>query len=156
MTVFYLDTEYNGFGGELISLALVSSDTPLYFYAAQDADMPLAPWVEQNVMPVLNTPPLRARFFKQKFQEFVQQFPNPKIICDWNEDAIHFCSLLHGVDYGSSLDFAFELVILKVPNGSYESETPHNALADARALMKWHQNLSSKNARPNPHLASHQ
>lgn len=139
MTTLYLDTEYNGFNGELISLALISPEGH-HFYEAKTfkSKMVTNLWVEKNVLPVLRTAKLTPAMFKARFQEFIRRFQNPKIICDWHEDAVHFCSLLSGEEYGSSLDFACEIMILKTPPNAYVSAIPHNALADAQALMVWH------------------
>lgn len=54
----YLDTEFNGLGGELISLALVSEDGREWYES-----LPLPPlldeWVGANVVPLLgDKPPL--------------------------------------------------------------------------------------------------
>ncbi len=45
-----------------------------------------------------------------------------------------------GDDYGSSLDYAFTLTVLKTPPG-FPKQGPmsHNAMYDAIALMEWHQ-----------------
>jgi hypothetical protein len=142
---FYLDTEFNGHGGDLISLALIADGAA--WYAAQDPrDLPESPrykpwdpWVAKHVIPVLGVEFTRPLIFRSEFQCFIQQFSNPEIICDWHVDAQHFCSLLQGPDYGSSLDFACRITILKTPPGQPVSAQPHNALADARALMKWNE-----------------
>ena len=135
---FYLDTEFNGHGGELISLALVPLNGQ-HFYAAKEFSGALSEWVADNVMPVLNTRLLRKEMFKAVFHAWITQFKDPEIICDWHADAVHFCSMLEGSTFDSSLDFACTIKILKTPPGEPVSEIPHNALADARALMKWYE-----------------
>ncbi|WP_141617552.1 hypothetical protein [Myxococcus sp. AB036A] len=53
---YYLDTEFNGFGGELMSLALVPSDPALEsFYVAVEWVGPTDPWVETHVVPYLGS-----------------------------------------------------------------------------------------------------
>lgn len=142
--VLYLDTEFNGFGGELISLALVSPEGE-QFYMVRECESEVVPWVEENVIPVLGLceedRPATDSYFRLCFQDFIEQFKNPTIVCDWHADASFFCSMLEGEDYGSSLDFPFSLVVLKTPPGQPVSKRPHNALADAKALMEWHQSL---------------
>ena len=135
---FYLDTEFNGFGGELISLALVG---PAEWYRAVQFKSPVDHWVKQNVMPVLNTTPIIPELFRHEFHEFIKQFQNPEIICDWHVDAEHFCRMLAGKDYGTSLDFSCRITILKTPPGCPISVTQHNALSDARALRDWHSSV---------------
>jgi len=48
---YFLDTEYNGFGGALLSLALVPEDGSEEFYVTLQCDVPIDPWVERHVMP---------------------------------------------------------------------------------------------------------
>ena len=55
MLRYFLDTEFKGFGGELISIALASEDSrhdP--FYEAAECPDP-TPWVAQHIIPVLQT-----------------------------------------------------------------------------------------------------
>lgn len=135
---FYLDTEFNGFGGELISLALISPDGPQMYSGVQCLAL-IDPWVSQHVMPVLRLGTMwPKKTFRSMFHAFITQFKNPEIICDWHADAGYFCDLLAGEDYGSSLDFECRITILKTPPGQPVSLLPHNALEDARALMVWH------------------
>jgi hypothetical protein len=146
MVDLYLDTEFNGHGGDLISLALVSPCGRVW-YAAQCSpsdDVKYDPWVQDHVIPVLGTRLLLPAIFKNSFLDFIEEFDNPTIICDWHADAAHFLSLLAGPDYGSSLDYACEIVILKTPPAPKgpHSANPHNALADAVALMVWRRGLS--------------
>ncbi len=145
----YLDTEFNGFGGDLISLALVSPPMPhpmasggsvvSQWYETVMFKGPVDPWVKAHVIPVLDRAPLLPKAFKSFFHDFIRQFSNPEIICDWHADAAHFCQLLAGEDYGTSLDFPCRISILKTPPGHPVSGQPHNALADATALMEWYE-----------------
>jgi len=139
----YLDTEFNGFGGELISLALVSPEGHEW-YAAKTIQAAYHPWVAENVVPKLGAPLMPPAIFKDFFQGFVQGFSRslkggPTIICDWYSDAIHFLELLQGDTHGMSLSFHGSIVIVRPPNGAAISANPHNALDDARALMEWHE-----------------
>ena len=54
---YFLDTEYNGWGGALLSLALVPEDGGQEVYVTLDWSGSVEPWVEQNVMPYLDTVP---------------------------------------------------------------------------------------------------
>jgi hypothetical protein len=147
---FFLDTEVNGFRGELISLALVSEWQPVptapgekfahEFYAARHIKSPCNDWVREHVLPVLRTTMRPPVGFKAAFQDFVVRYPDCEVICDWHTDAEYFCELLAGHDYGSSLDFPCTVRILKTPKeGGPTSVTPHNALDDARGLRDWYQ-----------------
>jgi hypothetical protein len=141
----YLDTEFNGHGGELISMAVVAAQENglLFdvFYEVCDWKQPTNSWVNEHVVPKLEKMPLHAHIFRQCFHSWIRHFDNPEIICDWHADAEHFCRLLAGPDYGSSLDFACRITILKTPPGQPISANPHNALADARALRDWHERV---------------
>src|ERR1700733_1995159 len=101
----FLDTEFNGFGGELISMALVP-DMGQSWYEVCEFGGEVNPWVKEHVLPILAKPPKPLAVVKSLFHLFILQFENPEIVCDWHTDAQHFCSLLDGQDYGSSLDFA--------------------------------------------------
>jgi hypothetical protein len=138
---FYLDTEFNGFGGPLISMALVSPDGAA-FYEVQELLCQIDPWVQEHVYPVLNKEDVLPAEFRARFHAFITRFREPTIYCDWHADAAHFCNMLAGPDYGSSLDFACRIMILNTPPGAIVSANPHNALADARALMAWHEPMA--------------
>ena len=54
--LYFLDCEFNGFGGELISLALSGEAAELYL-ARPDAELERMvphPWVEEHVLPFLS------------------------------------------------------------------------------------------------------
>ena len=53
---YFLDTEYNGIGGELLSLALVPDDGQ-ELYLTLEWSTPLLDWVERNVIPYLDQVP---------------------------------------------------------------------------------------------------
>ena len=54
---YFLDTEYNGFGGELLSLALVPEDGSEEFYVTLECSAPVDSWVERHVIPFLDMVP---------------------------------------------------------------------------------------------------
>jgi len=136
MTKLYLDTEFNGFGGALMSMALISAEGSAW-YEVVDVKGPIDPWVKQHVVPLFDKAPVPLVSFKASLHMFLRQFVNPEIICDWHADAAHFCDSLAGFDYGSSLDYACRITILKTPPGEPKPKRPHNALSDATALMMW-------------------
>lgn len=138
--ILYLDTEFNGFNGQLISLAMVSPEGHSWYEVCELPAL-IDPWVNQHVIPYLGREALRPLIFRSNFQQWVTQFDNPDVYCDWHADGQHFCAMMAGINYGSSIDFAFTLHILKTPPGKPVSIMPHNALEDAKALMEWHQNL---------------
>lgn len=133
----YLDTEFNGHGGELISMAIVSAYGHSWYYACKPM-FQIDPWVQEHVIPVLDTEYLNPAIFRLDFQRWIKDFSDPEIVCDWHADAKHFCDLMLGHDYEHSLDMPFTITVLKTPPGQPISKRPHNALADAIALREWH------------------
>jgi hypothetical protein len=97
---YFLDTEFNGFGGALISLALVPEDGT-EFYVILKQDSPPLPWVEQNVIPYLDHVPVglvSARLSRQDaalaLSHYLAIDPAPDILADWPEDIAQFSNLL--------------------------------------------------------------
>jgi hypothetical protein len=148
-STFYLDTEFNGHQGDLLSIALVSPEGHQFYavctlpeYKTYD------PWVLENVVPKFG-PTFSAPYVEVRnlLARFLIDFDNPEIICDWHKDAVHFLNLLEGPDYMSSLDFPCRITVLRTPPGQPPAhENQHNALADAIALMKWHLQHDSSGA----------
>lgn len=139
---YFLDTEFNGFGGALLSLALVPEDGE-EFYATLACDVPLFPWVEQHVAPYLDHVPvglvserLSRRDAAIALSHYLAIDPEPVILADWPEDIAQFCNLLM-TGPGEMVPVprtAFELVPLGGFSTAANSAVPHNALHDARAL----------------------
>ena len=127
----YIDCEWNDFGGELISMALVPRDGP-EFYEVLPCPCP-QPWVEKNVIPILAKKPIDLIEFRVKLREYLKQFQSIRILADWPEDIIHFCNMLivgAGQRMGpGEITFVFDHNL-----SSGESKVPHNALWDARAI----------------------
>jgi hypothetical protein len=137
---YFLDTEYNEFGGDLISLALVSEEGDRELYVATGCDNPGA-WVEENVLPIVNCKGAIPIFIKpdqfgRAIRLFLKRDNFPTIIVDWPDDISYFCrALITGpgemVNIGC-LRFHMQRV------DAYPTDLPgavqHNALWDARAL----------------------
>ena len=97
---YFLDTEYNGWGGALLSLALVA-DSGEELYLVLEHDGSLEPWVERNVVPYFESVPDSLRTSRlsrpaaaEALEFFLSGDPDPIIIADWPEDIAHFCSLM--------------------------------------------------------------
>jgi hypothetical protein len=140
---YFLDTEYNGFGGELLSLALVPDDDSEEFYVTIAHEGPLDPWVTRHVVPYLDTVPpglqsprLSRAAAAQALAQWLQHDPAPHIVADWPEDLSQLAMLLV-VGPGQMLTVPpFTLAFEPLANFSTaaNSAVPHNALHDARAL----------------------
>lgn len=139
---YFLDTEYDGWGGALLSLALVA-DSGEEFYVVVEHEAPREEWVERNVVPFLDmvpqalqNPRLARAAAAEALAFFLAGDQEPLIIADWPEDIAHFASLLvTGPGLMVSLpNLRFQLVALTGFSTAANSAVPHNALHDARAL----------------------
>ena len=132
----YLDTEFNGFAGELLSMALVAEDGSEW-YEVLAPEKPLDAWVFDNVAPKFGKNPIAKDDFRKSLHAFLKHFDNPTIIADWHADFVHFFDAFHGKDYTGSLDWSCQTVLLSGPSDIHP-ENPHNALSDARALKHYY------------------
>lgn len=129
----YLDTEFNDFGGELISLAMVD-ENGREFYAVLNCPNP-TPWVAVNVMPVLGRPQASLRMLQTRMEAWLAVYPRAHIVADWPEDISHFCrALITGP--GMRIDTPPLSLEVRRDLDSEASAIPHNALEDARAIWR--------------------
>lgn len=135
MTKAYLDCEFNGFEGELISMAIVV-DEATYFYEVLNCSNPV-PWVKENVMPVLHKEPVSILTFKVVLAEFLNRYKELEIVADWPDDIKYLCkAMITGP--GTMIKtpaLSFHLNRIDAP-----SLIPHNALADAVGIMRYLKN----------------
>jgi len=156
MMRYFLDTEYDGFRGALLSIALVPEDGGEEFYAVIAHDGVSDPWVERYVVPFLNMvpgalqQPARSRaeisrdlskwLLREHDAQSLVHFPHPvdalHIVADWPEDIAQICMLL--IKGPGALEqippLSFHFVDLPGFSTAANSAVPHNALHDARAL----------------------
>ena len=140
----FIDGEWNSYGGELISLALVSEDGRT-FYEVLGCDNP-DQWVAENVMPKLEKEPIPFVIFQLELAKYLMQFEfdSVHVIADWPEDIMWFCKVLI-VGPGIRLDTPpLTMEVLRVDT---VSSNPHNALADAMALRDWYVNVNMNSVR---------
>lgn len=141
----YLDTEFNGFGGDLISLAVVS-ETGDHWYGIMSSmtydrkDYKLDPWVKENVIPNLKKDQANIvcesrAWFRASLFQFLDRFVRPTFVVDWYVDVKHLLSLFDGDSHFSSKAYEFD-VEFRMVKGGLKSEIPHNALEDAYALRR--------------------
>jgi hypothetical protein len=96
---YFLDTEFNGYRGELISLALVAEDGRELYVMSIDRREPTVDWVQENVIPKLSAgdadpvcwPASEIGF---RIEEFLAADPTPHIIADWPDDIKYFCQVI--------------------------------------------------------------
>jgi hypothetical protein len=138
----FLDTEFDGHGGELISLALAAEDGD-HWYGSFLQPMYPQPWVAEHVIPVIDALPPRVRgpACFASLRQYLVNRPGAVIWADWPGDFRHLMALMEGPSYAESLMIPCTMQLIETPPGEPKPEIPHNALSDAIALMKWHQSL---------------
>ena len=139
---YFLDTEYNGWGGALLSLALVPDDGE-ELYLTLDWQGELEDWVERHVVPYLDTVPdglVSPRMSRADAARMIAHFLAgdcaPLIVADWPEDIAQLNALLvtgPGV-MAEVPGLTFRFLPLSGFSTAANSKVPHNALHDARAL----------------------
>jgi hypothetical protein len=136
---YFLDAEFNGFGGQLISLALVPENLhAVPFYEALPCTEPV-PWVADHVLPVLQTRPISRAEMIAKLAAYLRGDPEPLVIADWPEDIAHLALLMVTGPGWRMLSprFRFELLDLPLFDSAMLSKMPHNACHDAIALRDY-------------------
>jgi hypothetical protein len=139
---YFLDTEYNGIGGALLSLALVPDDGDELYLTLKTEDA-LLDWVERHVVPYLDSVPeqlscprLSREDAAHALGRYLRHDEEPLIFADWPEDIAQFCNLMI-TGPGDMIDVrhvTFRLVPMSNFSTAANSKVPHNALHDARSL----------------------
>lgn len=148
---YFVDAEFNGFGGELISLAAVPElSGPAPFYQAIGCQRP-ALWVRTHIIPVLQIAPRSRAEVAHLFSTYLENDPKPLLVSDCPESLAH-ATLLLSDPRGQRLvrsRVQFELLPASDFSASAHSETPDNAYRDAIALRDWvlAQEAAAKRAR---------
>jgi hypothetical protein len=131
----YIDCEFNGFGGQLISMALVAEDGTEFYEVIpllEEADS----WVAKHVMPILNKDVVSPHCFKQKLYSFINEYEKIHVIADWPDDIRYFCEeLIVGPGLMKHTPAKMTMEINRKIKGI--SKLPHNALEDARANAEY-------------------
>lgn len=137
----FLDTEFNGFGGKLMSMALVPEyDRIRAWYCELDMNDQLDPWVRENVVPHMILVPSSRSQFQSSLSSYLLQFNEVTIVADWPDDIRHFCeSLITGpgerISIPTVIKFELDLSI------EYESTVPHHAYHDAVGIREYYRNI---------------
>lgn len=136
--LIFIDTEYNGFGGELMSMALVGCDgRELYEVMSLSPDIKINSWVLDNVVPNLGKDAVSYDRFQDNLYHFLSYYDwyhgGFILIADWPDDFRYFCQSLI-ISSGGMMPFRkFEMKMDRSLDCAV-SEVPHNALYDARAI----------------------
>lgn len=133
--ILFIDTEFNQWQGELISMALVSELGEKVFYEVVEFSEEPKPWIKENVLPILNKKPIPYREFQTKLKTFLSQFAKVHLIADYPDDLAYFCQV---VITGPGEWFEIPLLTMEVDVRltAKGSKVPHNALEDAQALRR--------------------
>lgn len=146
---YYIDCEFDGHNGPLISMALVREDVRhLYVMTPHD---PADPWVIQNVMPVLNADRATRRAFlpphmvSRCVREFIGAPDRVRFVADSVVDIGRLCQALSTDDEGNWRSCELPRIDFTVVNiDCYPTTLPnavqHNAWWDAMALREAVQN----------------
>lgn len=142
---YFLDTEFDGPGGPLLSLGLVREDGEA-LYATLRTRTIHDPWVRENVVPVLMSIPnygikyklldVRVETLVAAIVQFLSEDNNPNIVVDWPVDIMYFCDLLMPKPYLMVPINSISFLLCRCE--PYPTEVPsavqHNAYWDAMAL----------------------
>ena len=126
----FLDCEFDGFGGDLISMALVGDGVEWYEVLYHNAK---EPWVIQNVIPYLGKPAISKRAAQDSLHGFLLGLNDVEIVADYPADIAYFCRFLETAP-GKAIQVGKQLKMTIEWGLEYKSAIPHNALEDARAL----------------------
>lgn len=132
----FLDTEFNGFGGELISIALVPEDNSTgVFYEYLGLPSDVHPWVLANVVPYLPPGPGHSESaVRASLATYLSKFSDVHVVADWPEGVIHLCRLILLNEPGKRINTPpLTMEIMRV---DYTSSNPHHAMYDALAFRE--------------------
>ena len=133
----FIDCEFNGGHGELISMAIVSEDGQREFYEVVEHKQPTVGWVQENVIPILGKPAVNSATFKERLKKFLEPFARITLIADHGADHFYFLQQIIGAEGWMMTDYPVEMVI-DVNVSAKKSTILHNALEDAKAIrLSW-------------------
>lgn len=143
---YYLDTEFNGFGGELISIALVREDGESVYFIFPEPERGYEPWVAENVVPILDAVPDGAALKPYRvdrgiaalgLSNWLRNDPDPIIVTDWPDDIRYFCELaITGPGLMINVkSLKFEMHRVDAYPTALMGAIQHNAWWDAQALL---------------------
>lgn len=154
---YFIDTEFNEWGGELISLALIREDNESIYITYKMKDEP-GPWVKEHVMPILwSIPsPLPGMAYKDlthiEAAMVIANFLNysaevPHIIADWPSDIQYLCQALI-VGSGQTVNIRQYTMEVNRDLNYNSTEVPgaiaHNAWWDAKCIKKVYEDMYGK------------
>jgi hypothetical protein len=152
---YYLDTEFNSFGGSLISIGIAREDGECLYLVVPPADIArmrfeesMDPWIEENIIPVLtDVPPDVKPVYRSvhNWPRLIGEFiyrdgETPQIIVDWPSDAMDFAKLLMtGPGVAVPMSNQTHITIIRhldVYPTTLKGAVQHNAIWDALAIRQ--------------------
>jgi hypothetical protein len=141
---FFIDCEFDGHGGPLLSIAMVREDGPSIYVRTIDGKAS-DPWVLANVVPLLDKheSPSEHGVFTDNVGSVLKRFIGdcdlPVIIADSPVDIGRFCTAISTSPDGGWASTGYSHMTFKVHNvDCYPTDLPgavqHNAWWDAMAL----------------------
>lgn len=144
MARYFLDTEFNGFKGEIISLSLVRMDTKA-LYLVFPRPIHINAWVDQHVIPYIRRVPKHVEIHQvfehdagKLLEEFFKGDKSPEIVVDWPDD-IKYLSELLLTGPGTMINvpaLSFHLERIDAYPTRLAGAVQHNAYWDAMALRE--------------------
>lgn len=133
----YIDTEFNGFGGSLLSMAIVMENGAEWYEVCElPPGETVNPWVAEHVYPKLFKDTLDRADFIASLHSFLLEHRPTTVIADWPSDLVHFYAAMMGADHGETLSIPINAELYT--DSQCVPQNPHNALSDAKALREWH------------------
>lgn len=141
---FYIDCEFDGHGGPLLSIAVVGEDGRGLYLCVADPPRELSPWVAENVWPLVHIrlPIGRTVAYVEDWGHFIRGHigaNSPMIIADSPVDIGRFCAVISTGSDGGWTSTDYPSMTFEVYNvDCYPTDLPgavqHNAWWDAMAL----------------------
>ncbi len=142
---FYIDCEFDGHNGPLLSIAMVRGDGRGLHVKIGDHNAVNDPWVRENVIPIMDSHHADLSWHVQpneagtQLRGFIGDCQNPKIIADSPVDIARFCRAISTAEDGGWHSSGYASMTLIVRNvdcypTALSGAVQHNAWWDAMAL----------------------
>lgn len=126
-----LDCEFNGRNGVLLSAALAGPNGETWYEVLEQPELEeYVEWVQENVVPKFGKQPLPAKEFYDSLQNFLDQFGYVEFYYNAHADGRYLDEMLYNL-----ADVPLNRRIRDGHLSAKASKVPHNALADAEALL---------------------
>ncbi len=139
--VFFIDTEFNGYQGDLISIALVPLDEsiePFYREILQTTEIDPNSWVGIHVVTKLDGEAIGHAKVQRDLEAYLAQFESVTVIADWMDDIKYFCDLMvTGPGLAIKTPLIETIIDRRIES---KSRVPHHAYYDALANRNYYVN----------------